>query len=143
MDKKYSVLIVDDDDGILKPYQEFFEDYGFDVDIAHDGKEGLDKLRHTEFDVAIVDIVMPIMDGISMIRQAKQESIDTNFIVLTGNGGEREAVEALNLHVEAWVYKHEVKMADLLEKVREYAQGMPLLEVRKILSAIPKNEWQL
>ncbi|SEH07490.1 response regulator [Candidatus Venteria ishoeyi] len=140
MERQYRLLIIDDEDAILDPYQAFFRKRKFHVDTAHNGKEGLEKLHQDEFDVAIVDIAMPVMDGISMIRAAREAGIDTDFILLTGHGGEKEAVEALNLHVEAWFYKHEIELPELLEKVQEFAEGMPLDEVRRVLSVIPEGE---
>ncbi|MCP4699931.1 MAG: response regulator [Gammaproteobacteria bacterium] len=141
MENQYRVLIVDDEDAILQPYQEFFTEYGFDVEIAQNGREGLEKLRDGEFDVAIVDIKMPVMNGMEMIRCARAEDIDTDMILLTGHGGEKEAVEALNLGAAHWIYKHAVDMSKLKDKVIELTEGS-LEEVRRLLSSIPEKEWQ-
>ncbi len=141
MDHQYSLLIVDDEDSILTEHRKFFSKYGFAVKTAHNGREGLEKLRAGEFEVAIVDIQMPLMDGMEMTRHVKQEGIDTDIILLTGHGREKEAVEAVNLGVAHWFYKHEADMSKLKDKVMELAEGMPLDEVRRLLSMIPEKEW--
>ncbi len=141
MENKYHVLIVDDEDAILQPYREFLTKYGFDVETAQNGREGLEKLRDGEFDVAIVDIQMPVMDGLEMIRRARAEDIDTDMILLTGHGREKEAVEGIKLGVADWFYKHETDMSGLKDKIIELTEGS-LEEVRRLLSSIPEKEWQ-
>ena len=137
----YRILIVDDDEAILKPYQEFFVAYDYEVDTAINGQQGLDKLKTKAFDVAIVDIQMPVMNGIEMIKQAKQAGVDTDMILLTGHGGEEEAVESINLGVVAWYYKHEVTMPILKAKVVELTDGA-LKDVRSHLKDLPNwDNW--
>ncbi|MDY7075646.1 MAG: response regulator [Chloroflexota bacterium] len=140
MERKIKLLIVDDERGIRTTFGEFFEKRGFDVELAADGKQGLNKLREGEFDVAIVDLRMPEMSGSELTRHAVEEGIDTSLIILTGHGDRQDAIQAINLGVGGWFEKTTVKMDDLLHKVNELAQVIPLDEVRRILSAIPEEE---
>jgi len=140
MERKIKLLIVDDESQIRATYGEFFEKRGFDVELASDGQEGLSKLRQGEFDVAIVDIRMPKMDGGKLAERVVEEGIDTSLIILTGYGEKEDAIRAVNLGVGGWFEKATVKMDDLLHKVDELAQVIPLDEVRRILSAIPEEE---
>lgn len=140
MERKYKVLFVDDESGFLDEYWGFFQKRGFEVATAANGKEGLEKLREGEYDVAIVDVRMPIMNGIEMIKRAREEGIDTDMVILTGHGERGDAVEAINLGVSAWFEKPGIEMEKLKEKVEELAQVISLGEVRKILSAIPDKE---
>ncbi len=139
-ERRTRLLIVDDESGIRDTYGAFFEKRGFDVELAIDGEEGLRKLREEVFDVAIVDIRMPKLNGVELARHAAEEGIDTSLILLTGHGEKEDAIQAINLGVEAWFKKSTVEDSDLLDKVKELAQGIPLDEVRRILSAIPKDE---
>jgi len=75
MERQYQILIVDDDDAILSSYQDYFTKQGFTVKVAHNGIEGLEKLREIDFDVALVDINMPNMNGLEMIKPANEENI--------------------------------------------------------------------
>jgi DNA-binding response OmpR family regulator len=140
MEYLYKLLIVDDENEILNVYQGYFAKRGFKVDVARDGVEGLDKLRIEEFDVAIVDIRMPKMDGIALAKKAYEEGIDTNIIILTGHGEKTDAVAAINSGVDAWFEKHNINMSDLLAKVKELAEVIPIDTMRKMLSEIPIND---
>ena len=137
MENNYKILIVDDENEILATYRDFLAKRGFVVDIARDGLEGLAKLRREEFHVAIVDLKMPRMRGIEMTQKAQAEGIDTDIIILTGHGDKDDAVAAINADVSAWFDKPGIKMNDLLAKIKELAEVMPITEVRRILSAIP------
>ncbi len=139
-ERKTRLLIVDDESGIRDTYGEFFKRRGFEVELAVDGQEGLRKLREEVFDVAIVDIQMPKLNGVELARCTAEEGIDTSLILLTGHGEKKDAIQALNLGVEAWFEKSTVEDSDLLDKVNELAQGIPLDEIRRILSAIPEEE---
>ena len=138
IERQYRLLIVDDEIEIGNTYRDFFVKRGFQVKIAKDGQEGLEQLRTGEFDVAIVDLLMPKMKGLDMIRQAREEGINTDMIILTGHGERDEAVESINLKVNGWFDKAGIKMEALLKKVRELCQVIPLDEIRRILSAIPE-----
>jgi DNA-binding response OmpR family regulator len=139
MEPQYRLLIVDDEIEILNVYRDYFAKRGFGVDVARNGAEGLEKLRQEQFEVAIIDIKMPKMDGMALARQIQEEGIDTNVIILTGHGDKDEAVEAINIGVDAWFEKHNIQLNELLSKVKELAEVMPIDEVRRILSTIPQQ----
>jgi len=138
MSKQYSILIVDDELPITQSFKEFFEDYDYIVETANNGKEGLEKIRNGDFDVAIVDLRMPEMDGIEMIRQANAEEIDPEWIILTGHGERNEAIEAIKLKIDDWFDKQGIDMSKLLEKVRKLTYGN-LDDVRRIFTRIRED----
>ena len=140
MDRQYKLLIVDDENVSLEIYSDYFKKRGYIVAVAENGIEGLDKLRQDEFDAAIVDIQMPKMNGIEMIKRMREEGIDTDTIILTGHGDREDAITALNLGVSAWFEKSSIDMNKLRQRVEEICEIMPLEEVRQILSAIPDKE---
>ncbi|NJO18287.1 MAG: response regulator [Thioploca sp.] len=137
IERQYCLLIVDDEIEIGNTYRDYFV-RGFQVKIAKNGQEGLEKLRTGEFNVAIVDLLMPKMKGIDMIRQAREEGINTDMIILTGHGERDEAVESINLEVNGWFDKSGIEMPKLLKKVKELSEGIPIYQIRQILSAIPE-----
>jgi len=140
MERNYKIIIIDDEKGILSTYKEYFDKRGFIVDTACDGSEGFEKLSEGEFDVAIIDIKMPKMDGIELTGKIREKGIDTSLIILTGHGGEEEAINAVNLGVDAWFGKAEIEMNKLLDKVKELSEGVPLDEIRRLLSVIPDED---
>ena len=126
MEPQHKLLIIDDEEETRNIYREFFTDEGFMVDTAADGVEGLKKLLTDEFDVAIVDINMPKMNGIEVIRQAlKDDKVDASIIILTGHGERDEAVKAINYGADAWFEKLNIDMSKLLKRTRELAQVIP------------------
>jgi len=140
MERKTRLLIVDDESQIRETYADYFAKRGYEVELAADGQEALHKLRQAAFDVAIVDLRMPLMDGMCLARHVAEEGIDASLIVLTGHGDKEDAIQALNLGVGAWFEKATLNMDDLRKRVDELAQVIPLDQVRRILSAIPDEE---
>lgn len=140
MEQKTKIIIVDDENQILATYQNYFQKRDFQADVASDGEQGLKMLREGEYDVAIIDIRMPKLDGISLAQKMREEGIDTSIVILTGHGEKEDAVKAVNLNVDAWFEKANIKMDELLARVKQLAQVMPLDEIRKVLSVIPASE---
>mgnify|MGYP000856156025 CR=1 FL=1 len=83
------ILVVDDEPGIRDLLSRTFALAEYDVDVAADGLVALDRMRQTQYDLLVADLKMPIMDGLSMIREAKRYKSDLPVIIITT----REAVE--------------------------------------------------
>lgn len=83
VEKKISVLIVDDDSGITDTLEDIFEDSGYDVATAGDGFEAIEKVKGDSYDVALLDIKMPGMNGIETQRKIKKISPSTRVILMT------------------------------------------------------------
>ena len=140
MERKYKLLIVDDDNHIRTTFFDYFTKQNFIVETAQNGIEGLEKLTKDEFDVAIVDIKMPKMNGIDMINEAlKSDYTDANMIIISTphESNKRDVIKALNIGVDAWFEKSELEMPQLLKRVTELAQVMPPEMVKRITSMIP------
>jgi len=137
MNHRYQVLLIDDEPEFVETLRDFLSKRGLDVESALKAEDGLAKLRTGRFDVAVIDLFMPVMNGLELVRIARQEGIDTSLIMMTGHGEKEDVVAALNLHVDHWFQKGQFKQDELLEKVRELAEGIPRDTVRKLLSAVP------
>jgi DNA-binding response OmpR family regulator len=77
------ILVVDDEKNILKLYKAELEDEGYDIVTANSGKEALDVFRQENPDLVTLDIMMPDIDGIQVLRQLKQENPQIPVIMLT------------------------------------------------------------
>ncbi len=139
--EKYRVLIVDDEQEIREEIAEIFKET-FEVATANNGEEGLKKLQAEEFDVAIVDLKMPVMDGLSLIRKIDEQELDTYVVILTGHGDKDDAVQALRLQetVKDWFDKSSLDAEQLFKRVKRIAEGMPFEEIQKIFSKISVRE---
>ncbi len=132
--KTYKLLIIDDQTEILNVYKSFFTKRGFNVDVAHDGKEGLAKLLTDEFDVSLVDLRMPKMGGIDVIQQAIQKEVKASLIILTGHGDKEDAIKAINLGADGWLEKTGTRIEEVYEKVKEAAQIIPEEKIDELLA---------
>jgi len=79
------VLVVDDEKGVRFLLSEVLNNHGFEVSVARDGQESLDKLEKGCFDLVVTDIHMPRLDGIAMLREMKWRGRNEKIIVMTGD----------------------------------------------------------
>lgn len=99
------ILIIDDDESIRDLLGTFFKEQGFDVVTAADGKAGLDVLRQERFDLFLVDLIMPVMGGLDLLRDVSNLRIDTPSIVITAFATVNTAVEAIKLGAFDYITK--------------------------------------
>ena len=99
------VLVVDDEPDIRTLLQTLLSVSEYAVTIAADGPEALASLRQHAFDVLIIDLKLPGLDGLSVIREAKRLQPALAVIIITGNSSESAAVEAINLGVSGYLVK--------------------------------------
>ena len=91
------VLIAEDEPNLGMVLEQFMAARGFAVTIVRDGRAALDTLRAESFDVALLDVVMPEVDGLEVLRQIREEPMPPEVIVITGNGTNETAIAALKL----------------------------------------------
>ncbi|KAF2956069.1 response regulator [Marinitoga sp. 38H-ov] len=95
MSKK--ILIVDDSDVLRKILSFNFQKEGFEVFEAKDGEEGIKKIKEISPDAVCLDIMMPKMDGFTVLKKLKEENISLPILVLTAKGGEEDEKLAISL----------------------------------------------
>jgi DNA-binding response OmpR family regulator len=143
MERKYKLLIVDDDKDILTEYQNHLIKQGFLVEVAHNGTEGLNKLSHdNEFDLALVDFKMPDMNGVDMIRQAYQAGTAADMIIWSEpeEYDKYDTIAAMKLGVNDWFEKSRLEMPKFFQRIKEVTEGGSPEEVSRILSLIPRED---
>jgi excisionase family DNA binding protein len=99
------ILVVDDEASIRDLLSKTLALAEYDVDVAPDGRSALERLRLYPYDLLIVDLKMPGMDGLSVIREAKRLKSDLPVIIITGYSTEASAIEAVNLGVDGYLTK--------------------------------------
>ena len=90
------ILVVDDDEMNLKRTRMILEKH-YNVLLAESGREALDKIKSEKIDLILLDIAMPIMDGIETFRRMKDSSVETPVIFLTASGYEDDVRTAISL----------------------------------------------
>jgi CheY-like chemotaxis protein len=103
------VLIVDDDTAVVQVLQDalglFRHDHAYTVETARDGAEGLAALERAPFDLILLDMYMPRMNGLELLAQMRQRGLRTPVLMLTGNEDNRSAADALAGGIFAYVPK--------------------------------------
>jgi FixJ family two-component response regulator len=111
------VLVVDDDDHIQQMLRMELEQAGYRVDVAGDGQKALTKARERRYDVALVDLRMPKMGGLELLRYLRSFTPDTAVVLFTALGSIGESVQAMKLGA-----------VDFIEKPCEPSKILALLE---------------
>ena len=93
------LLIIDDERGIRNTLKEILADEGHDVEVAENGKQGLEMAQAKAFDLIFSDIKMPELDGMEVLKALKEgdEAIETPVVMITGHGDVETAVQALKM----------------------------------------------
>lgn len=111
------VLIAEDEAHLGTILEQFMTARGFAVRIVRDGRTALDLLRTEAFDVALLDVVMPEIDGLEVLRLVREEPLPPEIIVITGNGTIETAIAALKLGAYDFLSKP-YRMAEIEVLVR-------------------------
>ncbi len=119
-----TVLIIDDDPFILDMYVLKFKQSGFHIEIARDGKEGLQKIKEMKPDVVLLDVVMPILDGFEVLQDLNKKNLlgETRVILLTNLGQKDDVERGLNLGAKDYVIKAHFTPSEVVEKVKSVLQ---------------------
>jgi len=121
MKQKKRVLIVEDEKSLFEILKDKFEMEGFGVLIAENGAIGLEVALKELPDIILLDIAMPVMDGLEMLRLLRDDEKGKNLkvIILTNYGDMEKFVQAKELGVVDYLVKADWSMKDIVEKVRK------------------------
>ncbi|MHB1426008.1 MAG: response regulator transcription factor [Gemmataceae bacterium] len=111
------VLLVEDHKPLVRALKQGLEEEGFAVDVAQDGQEGDFKARTAEYDVIILDIMIPKEDGLSLLQRWRKDGLSTHILVLTARGGMEDKVKGLDLGADDYMTKP-FELSELLARLR-------------------------
>ena len=118
MDKRARILIVDDDESIRNTVKIILEDEGYSVDLASTGNEAIKMTEKTAYNVALLDIRLPDMEGVELLKLIKDNVPRTRKIMVTGYPSMQNAITALNKNADAYLVKP-VDVEKLLNTVKD------------------------
>jgi two-component system response regulator HydG len=116
--EKKRILVVDDDEMILKSFKEILESRGYLVETAETGLEALEKSEVQHYDLALLDIKLPDIEGTELLVEMHEGTPRMMKVMVTGHASLKNAVESLNLGADAYLMKP-VKPEELLRVVEE------------------------
>jgi two-component system, OmpR family, response regulator CpxR len=99
-----SILLVDDDVGLCRLMADFFADSGFALEAVHDGTRGLARALEGPFDLILLDVMLPLLDGFTVLRQLRRRS-PVPVIMLTARTEQRDRVEGLDAGADDYLPK--------------------------------------
>ena len=116
--KSLSILVVDDDLTTLKSFAQILEQNGYDVDTANTGHEAIEKCKNASYNLAILDVKLPDIDGTQLLKELETINDSMIKIMVTGYGSVDSALQSLLLRANAYVTKP-VTPDELLKAVSE------------------------
>lgn len=128
--RKYHILVVEDDKEIREGVGIYLKSQGYEVYQAANGQEGLAQIQQQEIHLAIVDIMMPVMDGVTMLMKLRSMNYEFPVIMLSAKSEEVDKIMGLNMGADDYVTKPFTPL-ELLARVNSH-----LRRYTKYLSAV-------
>jgi len=110
------ILIIDDDENIRKSISTVLQEKGYLVDTAEDGRAAITKSETALYNLALVDIRLPDMDGVQLLTAMKETTPKMVKIIITGYPSLQNAIEAVNKGADGYIVKP-IKMDELLAMI--------------------------
>lgn len=116
------ILLVEDEASLKELYRELLFSEGFDVDVVEDGKTAFEKLKKGGYDLVLLDIRLPEMDGLQILAGLTDEEKSTNkkIVMLTNFSDERVIKEAYKLGATGYLMKSALNPDDVLHEVQAF-----------------------
>jgi DNA-binding NtrC family response regulator len=139
MDKelKAKVLLVDDEEDFLATLAERLETRGLKVNTVTSGEQAVEKAEQESFDLIVLDLAMPGMDGLEALKRIKAKQPDAEIIILSGQGSIKTSIEAMKLGAEDFMEKP-VNISELLDKISNAKDKRLLVLESKSIKEIEK-----
>lgn len=119
------VLVVEDEPGIAKFIRQGLSEAGYVVDVAQDGKDGLNYALATEYDIIVLDILVPTMDGLRILKELRSRSVKTPVLLLTARDTVDDRVRGLDAGADDYLVKP-FAFSELLARLRALLRRPPL-----------------
>jgi two-component system nitrogen regulation response regulator NtrX len=100
-----SILIVDDEPGVRSALSGVLEDEGYEVDAVASGEEALERLTRQTYDVVVLDVWLPGMDGLATLARMRERQVETQVVIISGHGNIESAVRAIKMGAFDFVEK--------------------------------------
>jgi signal transduction histidine kinase/FixJ family two-component response regulator len=137
------ILVVDDEADLRDILQIYLEELGYEVETAADGRSGFAQFRRWRPPIVMTDIKMPGMDGIELLQRIKEDSPETEVIMITGHGDMDLAIKSLKLEATDFItkpinedvlgiaLKRSHERIDMRRQLRQYTENLEALVIEK------------
>ncbi len=118
-----SILIIDDDEELCELVGEYLSNEGFTIEAANDGEEGLKKAASGDYDLAILDVMLPKMNGLDVLKALRKES-SLPVLMLTARGDDTDRIRGLEIGADDYLPKP-FNPRELLARLRAIMRRVP------------------
>lgn len=126
-----TILVVEDEIKISKFIKKGLEMEHYTIDTAYDGEEALEKIQINSYDIIILDIMLPKIDGIEVCRQIRESKIDTPVIMLTAKDGVDDRVRGLDVGADDYLVKP-FAFGELIARIRALLRREKMVKPTKL-----------
>ncbi len=126
------ILVVEDEKKIADFIKRGLKEEGYAVDTAYEGEEGCFLAKTNEYDLIVLDIMLPKMDGISLCRQVREAKINTPILMLTARGTVKDKVTGLDAGADDYLTKP-FAFEEFLARIRSLLRKKDLHEATKLM----------
>ncbi len=138
-----NILIIDDEPDLLEKLAQVLVKEKYTVDTASDGKQALDKIWNDQYDLILLDIMLPYIDGLEILKEMRASGVGTPVLMLTAKGDVDDRVAGLNLGADDYLAKP-FSIAELLARIkaliRRRYNGTPEIKAGSIvLDSVGRN----
>jgi len=119
-DKKKYILVVEDETSLSSALNDKLTSVGYEVKLAKNGQEGLDAIDKRKPDLILLDVVMPIMDGMTMLKEMrnKPNTDDIPVIILSNLSDNEDVLHAMENNTYDYLIKSDISLEAVLERVK-------------------------
>jgi len=117
---KHHILITEDEPALARTLLLKLEHVGFSVTLAHNGQEALDLIQKGKFDLIVLDLIMPVMDGWEVLAKCHERGITTPIIVASNLGQESDIAKAKELGAVDYLIKSNTTIKEITERIASH-----------------------
>lgn len=116
VNQKKKIAIIEDDQMLLKALYDILSINNFDVKFAQDGEAGLKLINEFKPDLILLDINMPVMDGITMLKKIREDASLNNMkvVMLTNYNDDTNISNSMNLNIDRYLVKTNIKLEEVI-----------------------------
>ncbi len=120
-EKKINILIVEDEKAVSKALELKLSHTGFNVEVANNGHEALNALEKKQYDLILLDLIMPEIDGFSVLEKIQKTENKKTAVIVTSNLGQNDDEEkAKLLGAKDYIVKSNTTLADIVARVENF-----------------------